>query len=349
MFGRILEQDPNGYTVDGAPTSLVTVEHAEGSVLWQTCQILALMNGRLCRFEFSAPSAVYREDFLVFSDLMGSVRWLTPEQMAVLTHPAGKQASRPIPVRFRQILVPRRGLPPQKLWVYIPETRGAGRLPCVVIAPGVDHLYYGANLTEGDKKEHLAYAQAGFAVVAYAVDGIMKNDGSGDDEYNAAVAFKAAHGGLANARIAVAYALNTVHADPLRLYVAGRRSAGTLALQVAENDSRVAGCVALAPCVDVEAGLAQAMPVLDGDIPGFRNYVKRYSPKNRVQELRCPVFLFHPTDDRKYAPGATQAFAARAKMFNPDVTFVAAGADDATFRDGIIQAVAWMKRVGSRH
>jgi dienelactone hydrolase len=346
--GRILEQDPYGYNVDSAPTSLVTVEHREGSDLRQTCQILTLKDGRLCRFEFSAPAAVYRADFLAFSNLMGSVRWLTPEQLTALTRPAGQQAPHLTPVKFRQILVPRQGLPPQKLWVYLPEKRGAGKLPCVVAAPGMDHLYYGADLTDGDKKEHLAYAQAGFAVVAYAVDGVMKNDGNGDDEYNAAVAFKEAHGGLANARIAITYALNQVHADPLRLYVAGRRSAGTLALQVAESDSRVTGCVAFAPCVDVEAGLAQAMPVLDGDIPGFRSYVKRYSPKNRVQELRCPVFLFHPSDDRKYAPQATQAFAARAKMFNPDITYIAAGADDATFRDGIPQAVAWMKRVGSR-
>jgi dienelactone hydrolase len=348
VTGRILEQDPNGYTVDGAPTSLVTVEHWEGSDLRQTCQILALMHGRLFRFEFSAPTVVYRADFPAFSDLMDSIRWLTPEEISATARPARKSVTQPAEIRFRQVLIPRPGLPAQKLWVYTPAKASPGGRPCIVIAPGASHLYYGADLTAADKKEQIAYAQAGFVVVAYAVDGIMKNDGSDDDEYNAALAFKEARGGLANARIAIDYALNVIHADPLRLYVAGRRSAGTLALQVAENDPRVAGCVAFTPCVDVEAGLAQAMPVLDGDIPGFRSYVQKYSPKNRVQELRCPVFLFHPSGDRRYAPQDTQAFAARAKTFNPDVTFIASRADEATLPEGVPQAVAWMKRVSAR-
>jgi dienelactone hydrolase len=283
--------------------------------------------------------------------MMDSVHWLTPEEIAARTRPAARpQAPRPYDVRFRQVFLSRPGLAAQKLWVYVPVQPKADHLPCVILAPGRDHLYYGADLIEGDKKEHLLYAQAGFVVVAFAVDGILKNDGSNDDEYNAALAFKAANGGLANARIAVNYALNQLHVDPLRLYVAGRKSAGTLALQVAENDPRVAGCVAFTPCVDVEASLAQAMPVLDGDIPGFGGYVKQYSPKNRIQELRCPLFLFHPNEDRYATVQAIQAFAVRAKMFNPDVTYVAtAGDDDAAFRQGIPEAVAWMKRVSARH
>jgi hypothetical protein len=92
------------------------------------------------------------------------------------------------------------------------------------------------------------------------------------------------------------------------------------------------------------------MPVLDGDIPGFGGYVKRYSPKNRIQELRCPLFLFHPSEDRYATVQAIHAFAVRAKMFNPDVTYVATvGADAAAFRQGIPEAVAWMKRVSARH
>ncbi len=145
-----------------------------------------------------------------------------------------------------------------KLWVYLPEAQTPQKLPCVLIAPAGTRLYHGITLAEGDRQEHLPYVRAGFAVIAYEVDGPLADNTSSKALFKAAVEFKNSEGGLNNARAALDYALAKIpQIDPSRVYTAGHSSAGTISLLVAEREPRVRAAVAYAPASDVEKFLGE--------------------------------------------------------------------------------------------
>ena len=55
-----------------------------------------------------------------------------------------------------------------KIWLYLPAGEHAPKsLPCILIAAAGSNLITGMELAGGDRPEHLPYAQAGFAVLAY--------------------------------------------------------------------------------------------------------------------------------------------------------------------------------------
>jgi hypothetical protein len=55
-----------------------------------------------------------------------------------------------------------------KFWLYLPKGQHpAGSLPCILIAGAGSNLITGMDLGDGDRREHLPYARAGFAVLAY--------------------------------------------------------------------------------------------------------------------------------------------------------------------------------------
>src|SRR5579871_2614816 len=80
-------------------------------------------------------------------------------------------ASQPLApgVSFTEVMLPRPK--PARLWIYLPSPPPAGKLPCVVIAPSGSALFSGMKLQDGDRAEHLPYVRAGFAVIAYDIDG----------------------------------------------------------------------------------------------------------------------------------------------------------------------------------
>ena len=84
-----------------------------------------------------------------------------------------------------------------------------------------------------------------------------------------------------------------------RIFTAGHSSAGTLSLLFAEHESRLAGCVAYAPCVDVEKRLSEYVsnPLVEVLLPEVRLFVRQGSPQRHFQSLKCPVFLFHAEGD----------------------------------------------------
>jgi dipeptidyl aminopeptidase/acylaminoacyl peptidase len=206
------------------------------------------------------------------------------------------------------------------------------------------------DLGEGDRGEHLPYARAGFAVVAYAISGAVDDrKPAKDQEVLAAVqAFMGAEAGVADARRALAYALEKVPAiDPTRVYTAGHSSAATLSLLVAEKEPRVKGCVAFAPVTDVGKHLGpKPVQQLSAAVPGFDQFVVKSSPITHVAQLRCPLFLFHAEDDTTVPIAGSIAFAAALRKTNPHVTFVPVakgGHYDAMVREGIPRAIGWLK------
>src|SRR5205807_533217 len=119
--------------------------------------------------------------------------------------------------------------------------------------------------------------RAGFALVAYAVDGAVPRKATPEEDLAGYRAFAKAEAGLVNARLALAYALARVPAlDPERVYTAGFSSGATLALLVASRDRRIKGCIAYNGVTDVVQWLrsARAYLVLEvmtdiGSEPGF--------------------------------------------------------------------------------
>jgi dipeptidyl aminopeptidase/acylaminoacyl peptidase len=240
------------------------------------------------------------------------------------------------------------GLTSRQIWVYLPEKPPAGKLPCVLVAPAGSTLLEGMDLADGDRVEHVPYVRAGFAVVAYSIDGHFDQAKEPQLFAQAATAFFAADAGVANARLALDYALDQVDAiDPNRVYCAGHSSAATLSLLVAENEPRIKACVAYAPATDVEKRMGPAvLKQIDAELPGTRANVVRWSPITQVADLKCPLFLFHAEDDATVKIGQSAEFAEALKKTNIRVTFVRAkkgGHYNAMIQEGIPQAIKWLR------
>ena len=88
------------------------------------------------------------------------------------------------------------GKPTNHLWIYLPE-KPKGKLPLILIAPAGSPLFHGMALAQDDEYEHIPYARAGFAVVAYELDGDTgPNRPTTEQAIAAAQAFKDSKAGL---------------------------------------------------------------------------------------------------------------------------------------------------------
>jgi dipeptidyl aminopeptidase/acylaminoacyl peptidase len=237
-----------------------------------------------------------------------------------------------------------------KVWVYLPEKRSAKPIPAVLIAPAGSPLIFGMKLGDGDRAEHLPYVHSGFAVVAYSLNGHLDDAQKSSDAaaIAAARAFRDSEAGLADARRALDFVVAKVPAiDPERLYSAGHSSAATLSLLFAENEPRLKGCIAFAPCSDVEKRLDPRLVQGFGrSIPGFADFIRNSSPRNHASRLACPLFLFHADDDSNVPVAESVAFAESVKETNPKVTFVRAKKGnhyDSMIREGIPRAIRWLR------
>jgi len=135
--------------------------------------------------------------------------------------------------------------------------------------------------------------------------------------------------------------------DRSRVYVAGHSSAATLALQIASSTNRVRACAAFAPVSDIEQRLGnKTMTLLDTWVPGTRASLKKASPQNRIDEFKCPVFLFHALDDGNVSPASVMALNAVLTK-SVAVEYVAApsgGHYDSMLTNGLPAAIEWLKR-----
>jgi dienelactone hydrolase/DNA-directed RNA polymerase subunit RPC12/RpoP len=186
------------------------------------------------------------------------------------------------------------------LYLYRP-TNFAGELPCVFIAPAGAVPLAGRRLGEGSRKEHVPYVKAGFAVVAYEIDGDMGDmDTITPDEFSDAVDdFIAAKAGVANGYHAIEYARQKMpFVANGEFFTAGHSSAGTAALLLAAHHPQIKGCMAYAARSQLEGAFK----------PGGAEYYETYvtdaksrlalcSPITHAANFRCPVHLFHTKRD----------------------------------------------------
>ncbi len=207
------------------------------------------------------------------------------------------------------------------LWHYGPKEIAKGtKLPCVLIAPAGSTLLTGMELGDGDATEHIPYLKAGFAVIAYSLDGPSLSNPPDIPAYEA---YSQARGGLVNARNALEYAIQQPEIDPKRIFVAGHSSAGTVALLFASHEKRLAGCVAYAPCSDFQARLpVPFVRALGSQLPKLPEFIVQTSPRTHETRMQCPVMVFHAADDSNVPVTESREYVARLTAAGKDVTFV---------------------------
>ena len=237
---------------------------------------------------------------------------------------------------------------PERVWVYLPTHPASAKIPCVFIAPAGSPLFHGMGLAESDRPEHLPYVRAGYAVVAYSLDGTVTDPKNEQQIEAAAQAFQKADAGIANAHAAIDYALAVLpQIDPKRLYTAGHSSAGTASLLVAENEPRIAACIAYAPCCDLPRHLGpDMMKALDVVLPEEREFLTRRSPIAATDKLTVPLLLFHADDDSTVPTAEVDDFARTVQRTNSHVTYVkvpTGGHYQSMIDQGIPRGIAWLQ------
>ncbi len=239
-----------------------------------------------------------------------------------------------------------------KLYIYLPKGSNAPKsLPCVFIVGAGAVPLTGMTLSTEDQPEQIPYAQAGFVVVAYEIDGYLPNPQNATDQQfvGALNEYQASEAGLINARNAIEFALAKIPAvDPQRLYTAGHSSAGTQALLVAAKEPRIRGCIAYAPVVDVAKDLRDDLPLLRTLVSNFDTLLVTASPKSNESRLRCPLFLFHARDDQVVPVAESIGLAGRLKASGKVVELVTVsqgGHYDPMISDGIPRAVKWLQGI----
>ncbi len=242
------------------------------------------------------------------------------------------------------------GTPPGangRFYVYTPiEVDPDVMMPCVLVSPAGSTMMEGMELGEGDRAEHVPYLQAGFAVIAFSIDGPNQ---TGLPDARSYQQFRASHAGLANATNAFAYALTQMPmVNPKQVFIVGHSSAGTLAVLFAEHEPRLAGCVAFAPCIDGKARTPGfVVRTLGNALDNLAEFIIQSSPRTHEQNLKCPTMVFHAADDSNVPVQDSRDFVDRMKTAGKDVTLVEVPSGDhyqPMIDDGIPRGIEWMKK-----
>jgi fermentation-respiration switch protein FrsA (DUF1100 family) len=242
--------------------------------------------------------------------------------------------------------------------VYLPkgDKHTAGSLGCILVAPAGTNLLVGSSLDGEDyHDETLPYAQAGYAVIQYSLDGnLNEDDVSTISLRRAYLAFQNSQAGRANLSNVVSFIKKEMpEINMNRLYTAGHSSAGTVALLVAIHVPGIAGCIAYAPCTDPEAFHAdfKAIPGINAALPGYEAFDRINSPIVLAGLLSKPLFLFQARDDSVVSIDETKRFLTAVKKNNNVVEFVEVPTGDhydPMISQGIPAAIEWLKKVDSK-
>jgi cephalosporin-C deacetylase-like acetyl esterase len=235
-----------------------------------------------------------------------------------------------------------------RIWVYLPgKNSGEASIPCVIVPPAGSRLFHGIRLTEGDRAEHLPYANRGFAVVSFDISGEVDDIENIELTREAISRFIAADCGVLDARRALEVAIKQFpEIDRSRVFIAGHSSAGTLALQIAASDPTIRGCVALAPIGDLRERFGSAgMKLLEEVSPGCSSKLVSNSPILLVEKIRCPVFLFHALDDENVAAPTVYRLKEAFESSGTSVEYLGAksgGHYNSMIESGLPAAVNWL-------
>jgi acetyl esterase/lipase len=246
---------------------------------------------------------------------------------------------------------------PMRVRLYLPANRHeVHSLPCVFIAPAGTRMLYGSEMDDADSPEHLPYARQGFAVLAYELSGDLPGNHNGLVTFGQLKGpvqqFLAADGGLANARTAVDFVLAKVpEVDPNQLFAAGHSSAATMALNAVEADHRFRAVAAYAPACDVVARWGNNLAKLDRVAPGASDWAQRLSPIRHVNDISCPVLLFHADDDSNVKTQDIEPYVSALQSAGKTVTFQhvpTGGHYQSMIEEGIPAGIEFFKTQGAK-
>jgi dienelactone hydrolase len=202
-------------------------------------------------------------------------------------------------------------------------------------------------LGDGDRAEHLPWAERGHLVVAYSLDGPVA-----DREDVAAIevgvrAFVRSNAGLDNARAAIELALTSEpRADPERVYTVGHSSAATLALRAGSQLPQVKAIVAFNAVTDVDAHIMPFIEPIKQMDPLAPGRLHASSPIAHLSELRFkPVFLFHSTEDAVVPVGESEKLAEALEPFqSPSRLLIVPTGDHyhSMIEQGLPAAMPWL-------
>ena len=233
------------------------------------------------------------------------------------------------------------------VWLYRPTKPTAPPPPLIVIGAAGSPMMWGMPLAESDRAEHLPWAERGYVVAAYSIDGAVADQHDGAQVVDAVRRFVRADAGLANARAALDFALAQVPAiDVHRIFAVGHSSASVIALRFGVEEPRVAATVAFAPPVDVEGRLTDQLAFVESVAPGGRAVIHASSPLTFTAALRAkPVFVFYAEDDSVIEVPDVPAFFAAMQPAHAASKLVAVPSGDhydSMIAEGIPAAAAWL-------
>lgn len=88
------------------------------------------------------------------------------------------------------------------------------------------------------------------------------------------------------------------------------------------------------------------LSAIEREVPGFGDFLARYSPKMNTKSLKCPVFIFHAEDDPGVLPAVVDDYVLRLKATNKSVTHVKVkdgGHYDSMIDPGLSKGVSWLR------
>jgi dienelactone hydrolase len=262
-------------------------------------------------------------------------------------------------VMVYQVAFPR-GTYVSRFLVFLPTKPAKPKLPCLFIAPSATAPLYGQTIDEETVVywHYINYAKAGYAVIAYDVDGYIDQIGRINETtlgtqpdkivINSLKAYKASDAGVLNAKLAIDYAVARLpQIDPDAMYTAGSGAGGTISLMVAATDKRIKAAIAYSPTTDVPKQYSSLVETISKAVPGYKDFIDRSSPHRNIEKMNKPIFIFH--DDRLTTASLedTTNFVALVKKNNPLISLT--HDQDKEFPNGdgmtstsINQAIEWL-------
>ena len=258
-----------------------------------------------------------------------------------------------------QVAFPR-GTHVSRLLVFLPTKSAKTKFPCVFVAPSATAPLYGQTIDEETLIywNYINYANAGYAVIAYDIDGYIDqidriNETTLVTQPDKLVidslrAYKASDAGVLNAKLAIDYAVARLpQIDPDAMYVAGAGAGGTTSLMVAATDKRIKAAIAYSPTTDVPKQYSSLVETISKAVPGYKDFIDRSSPHRNIEKMNKPIFIFHDDRSTKTSLEDTTNFVELVKKNNPLISLTHdqdkefPSGDDMT-STSINQAIEWL-------
>jgi dienelactone hydrolase len=262
-------------------------------------------------------------------------------------------------VMVYQVAFPR-GTHASRFLVFLPTKSAKPKLPCVFVAPSATAPLYGQTIDEETVVywHYVNYARAGYAVIAYDIDGYIDQIDRINETtlvtqpdklvIDSLKAYKASDAGVLNAKLAIDYAVARIpQIDPDAMYTVGAGAGGTTSLMVAATDQRIKAAIAYSPTTDVSKQYSSLVETISKAVPGYKDFIDRSSPHRNIEKMNKPIFIFHDDRSTKTSLEDTTNFVELVKKKNPSISL--SHDQDKEFLSGddmtstsINQAIEWL-------